>query len=294
MPATNLSAFNAELKPSTELFLIDRKQVVPMPWAQWAAEIVNKGYAIVTITPSMQTDFREMQKLIDGVSISEKKKFSFVERTDGFYPVGYSYLKSVVNSDLCETFNYWKRYKAEHAAWDFSQTDFYARAESYEAQAARYGQHLIEAIGDHYGYAEKIDIGRDSYLQFNHYREELRASGRKYLQQRHEDGHLLTLIKPNGPGLVIYIDDTECLVDLGPDQAIVISGSLLTLLTEGDIEPTYHAVVNFTLPVARCSVVYNINVLASQLPGMRSGRNIEIFEPANAQHMQFGHNPLAQ
>ncbi len=81
-------------------------------------------------------------------------------------------------------------------------------------------------------------------------------------------------------------------MELGRGQAIVIPGSLLTLLTEGEINPMYHAVINFTLPAPRCSIVYNINVLSGSLPGMRSGAEVSIYEPANMQHMQFGHSPL--
>ncbi|MGE6530138.1 2OG-Fe(II) oxygenase family protein [Stutzerimonas chloritidismutans] len=277
---------------TAELFLVDKKESTASPWTIWADEIIRNGYAIITINSSMQADFKEMQSLVGRISVGEKKRFSFVERTDGFYPVGYSYLKSVVNSDLCETFNYWSRFKDEHAKWEFSNSDFYALAASYESQAAYIGQNIFKSICEQFGYSDHIDISKDSYLQFNYYRDDLVAAGKKYLQKKHEDGHLLTIIKPNAPGLVVYINGKECLVDLSKDQAIVISGSLLTLLTEGAIEPTYHAVVNLTLPAPRCSVVFNVNVLNKSLPGLQTGQVIDLFESANAQHMQFGHNPL--
>lgn len=99
------------------------------------------------------------------------------------------------------------------------------------------------------------------------------------------------MIKPNAPGLVIYQNGKECLVDLAKDQAIVIAGSLLTQLSDGDIQPVYHAVLNLTLPAARPSIVYNVNVLAHSLPSFRAGADIRMFEFANEQHPQFGHNP---
>lgn len=293
MSANQALFVESKFPSASDLFLIVNNNLVPIPWKQWASEVIEEGYAIITISPSMMADFKAMQEEIKSVSISDRKTFSFVDRTDGFYPVGYSYLDSVVNSDLCETFNYWSKYKPEHKQWDFSRSEFYAHAERYESHAEKYGQGILDAIRDYYGYETKLPIKNDSYLQFNHYREDLRLQGGKYLQKKHEDGHLLTIIKPNGPGLVVYKNDQECLVELGRDQAIVIPGSLLTRLTEGEVDPMYHAVINFTLPAPRCSIVYNINIFSDCLPGMRTGSEVEIFEAANIQHMQFGHNPLS-
>ncbi len=189
---------------ASDLFLIVNKNLSPIPWKQWANDIIEQGYAIITISPSMMADFKSMQQEITNISTEDRKSFTFVERTDGFYPVGYSFLDTVVNSDLCETFNYWSRYKSEHKQLAFSRSEFYARAERYESQAEKYGQGIIDAIREHYGYETELSIKNDSYLQFNYYREDLRLQGNKYLQQKHEDGHLLIIIKPNGPGLVVY------------------------------------------------------------------------------------------
>ena len=292
MSANQALLTERKLPSASDLFLIVNNSLTPMPWKQWAADIIEQGYAIITISPTMMADFKSMQDEIKNVSATDRKTFSFVDRTDGFYPVGYSYLETVVNSDLCETFNYWGKYKSDHTLWEFSKSEFYTRAERYESHAEKYGQGILDAIREYYGYSTHLPIKNDSYLQFNHYREDLRLQGDKYLQRKHEDGHLLTIIKPNGPGLVVYKNDQECLVELGRDQAIVIPGSLLTRLTEGEVDPMYHAVINFTLPASRCSIVYNINILSRTLPGMRTGADVDIYEPANMQHMQFGHNPL--
>ncbi|MGF6094288.1 hypothetical protein [Pseudomonas sp. 18175] len=279
---------------SGELFLIDRKRIVPLPWEQWADEIIQEGYSIITLTPSLQIDFIEMQKLIGQIPFHDRTEFSFVDRSDGFTPIGYSHTKEQQNTDLCETFNYWKKHKNEHKNYPFSNHAFYSHIDSYESQISIYGQTLINEILKKFDYPTKISVRDDSFLQFNYYREDLRSNGLKYLQQQHEDGHLLTIIKPNSPGLVLYIDDRECLVDVARDQAIVIPGSLLTLLSEGKIAPTYHAVINFTLPTPRCSVVYNINVLSPSLAGMISGADLKIFEHANAHHQTFGFHPLKE
>ncbi|MCF5226996.1 hypothetical protein [Pseudomonas syringae] len=114
MSANQALLGESKFPSASDLFLIVNNNLTPLPWKQWAKSIIEEGYAIITISPSMMADFKSMQDEIINISTNDRKTFSFVERTDGFYPVGYSYLDSVVNSDLCETFNYWGKYKSEH------------------------------------------------------------------------------------------------------------------------------------------------------------------------------------
>ena len=76
------------------------------------------------------------------------------------------------------------------------------------------------------------------------------------MQDRHEDGYLITLIKPTRDGLVIFLNDQEVPVHLADDEIIVITGSLLTLLSDGQIPTMYHAVRNPKMELARKSLVY--------------------------------------
>lgn len=89
----------------------------------------------------------------------------------------------------------------------------------------------------------------------------------------------------------MFQGDKECLVDIAKDQAIVISGSLLTELSDGEIQPTFHAVMNLTLPTARASIVYNVNVLSNIIPSFKQGRDIRMYDVANERHLEFGHAP---
>ncbi|WP_232289980.1 hypothetical protein, partial [Burkholderia humptydooensis] len=234
--------------------------------------------------------FLALQQLAGGVGFRDKQEFCFVDRTDGYFPVGYSHLGKE-NRDRCEIFNYWHRFKTSHQQYLFSRSEFYSRIASYETQVSVYGQKLVDEIRKHYSYPNEIPTRDDSYLQFNHYREDLRLGNSRYLQGKHEDGHLITVIKPNAPGLVLFQGDKECLVDIAKDQAIVISGSLLTELSDGEIQPTYHAVLNLTLPTARSSIVYNVNVLSDVIPSFKRRRDIRMYEFANERHLEFGHAP---
>lgn len=275
------------------LSVIDSRVDNTIPWEKWADDILICGYSIIKISAQMQHDFQIIQRLSQGVEYSEKQKFSFIERTDGYFPVGYSFIGDE-NRDRCEIFNYWHRFKAEHQRHMFSNSDLYSRIASYEDQVCIYGQKIIDAILRRYNYKTKMPIRDDSYLQINSYLEHLRSGQHRYLQERHEDGHLITIIKPNAPGLVIFRKGGEHLVDIAHDQAIVISGSLLTELSDGEIEPTYHAVLNLTLPVARASIVYNVNVLCDAILNFKQNRKVNMYAIANERHLAFGHAPYVR
>ena len=79
----------------SDLILIDKKVDTAAPWPAWAEQIIQTGFAIVSISPGMQSDFEGLQVLAGGVRFKDKQHFSFVERTDGYFPIGYSFLKEV-------------------------------------------------------------------------------------------------------------------------------------------------------------------------------------------------------
>jgi len=70
---------------------------------------------------------------------------------------------------------------------------------------------------------------RASYIQVNYY--EPAQHSRDMLQDGHEDGHLITLVTANSPGLEIQIGDKYEPVEIGADEMLIMPGSLLTLMT---------------------------------------------------------------
>jgi hypothetical protein len=256
-----------------------------------AENIIRSGYSIIDLNNSMSSDFSTIQRAFMGINDEDKKSFSFPLRTDGFMPMGLSFARDREKIDLNETFWYWPRFCDEHKKHRFHKHELYSTMSNYEKEVSNIAQRIMNDICKIYGYPERPSIRDHSYLQFNCYREDLRLPHRRYLQDKHEDGHIITVIKPNAPGLVLFIGNMEYLVELSPNQAIVVAGSLLTELSEGDIEPMYHAVLNLTLPAARASLVYNVNILSEKIDGLKTGRKIEIRKIANKHHTEFGHYP---
>ncbi|CKR81197.1 Uncharacterised protein [Mycobacterium tuberculosis] len=125
------------------------------------------------------------------------------------------------------------------------------------------------------------------------YESSYHEDGRTYLQDRHEDGHLITLIKPTRDGLVIFLNDREVSVHLADDEVIVITGSLLTMLSDGRIPTMYHAVRKPKMELARSSLVYfAIPDLRHSYTTLLGKDRINIAEFADESHRAFGNTPL--
>ncbi|MFF3518335.1 2OG-Fe(II) oxygenase family protein [Streptomyces sp. NPDC002573] len=81
-----------------------------------------------------------------------------------------------------------------------------------------------------------------SYLQLNNYAEA--DSDRDLLQDKHEDGHLVTVIHTTAPGLELWLDGEACPVETATDEVLLMPGSVFADLTGGRIPALYHQVRN--------------------------------------------------
>lgn len=98
-------------------------------------------------------------------------------------------------------------------------------------------------------------IRRSSCVEVNWY---LRDDQRDLLQDRHEDGHLLTLATSDGPGLEIEIAGRMQPAEIQDGALLAMPGSLLTAMTGGQVQPLYHQVSNHRLP-RRTTVLFLAN-----------------------------------
>ncbi len=248
------------------------------------------GYIIIKINPLVRKHVILLQSEIQTFDKGVKEEFSFVKNTDGFMPVGTTFARNEEKTDLCETFNYWYKYRSIHNEHIFSKEMFYRIISICECQLFKIASSILRELVGTYQYKHPLEVRDDSYVQFNVYPEAMKRSSRVNLQDLHEDGHLITLIKPNGPGLTLQLAGVDYIVNLEGDEAIIIAGSLLTELTDGEIQPVYHSVLDLNLPSARASLIYNVNALYESMPSVR-GREIPMRDIANRHHMEFGQHP---
>jgi isopenicillin N synthase-like dioxygenase len=133
-------------------------------------------------------------------------------------------------------------------------------------------------------------VKKASYLQINYY--EPAQHSRDMLQDGHEDGHLLTLVTATAPGLEIETADGYRPAELAEDEMLIMPGSLLTLMTGGQIPPLYHRVRNSFRKEPRYSMMYFVNPESDQVlePWVSNETNagIDIIEEANKLPLKFG------
>ncbi|WP_152554471.1 2OG-Fe(II) oxygenase family protein [Burkholderia sp. A1] len=258
-----------------------------------ARELIDNGYSIIKLPVLLQAQFWETLDLYGEVGTAEKSAFSFPAETDGFLPFGMEYAKSTNQIDLCERYCYWHRNRHHHEAHVFSRAAFYRTIGAYEAGISRVARGILDTICGQFEVPSDIEIRDSSYLQFCAYQKQYRTSDREYLQDRHEDGHLITFIKGNRDGLVIFPQGRRRVVQLADDEIIVITGSLLTLLSDGRIPYMDHAVLNPSVPVARSSLVYFVVPdLQRQYTSFIKREPLDLESFANESHEAFGNRPF--
>jgi hypothetical protein len=255
-----------------------------------------KGYAVTKMPKSAQTAIWTALDGIDAVSSELKRSFSFPNETDGFLPMGGEHAKYTTNLDLCDRFCYWYKNRHVHRGHEFTNEKLYAAIVACEKEMHAMAQQLISGIWNFFNGADEVRVRENSYLQLCVYANEHREDERSYLQDCHEDGHLITLIKPTRDGLVIFPagpKNPEVSVFLRDDELLAITGSLLTAISEEKIPPMYHAVRNPFVRMMRKSIVYfAIPDLSQSYTTFFSRNEIDISKLADESHRAFGNSTL--
>uniref|UniRef100_UPI003F49A6BC hypothetical protein n=1 Tax=Nonomuraea sp. CA-252377 TaxID=3240003 RepID=UPI003F49A6BC len=209
--------------------------------------------------------------------------------TYGFRPYGRQYSISPDRPDMNESFTYWADNPATVPHHDApTVTPFLRALGDYWTVAAAITGNVLAELAAHYGHQpHAAPPFRDySYLEINWYH----PSDRDLLQDRHEDGHLLTLAVSDGPGLEIETGGRMNPVPVHDNRLLAMPGSLLTAMTGGDIPPLYHQVRNHRLP-RRLTVLFLANPpLDRPVPPFvhREGQPIDIAHLARTSGAMFG------
>ncbi|MGW0827049.1 hypothetical protein [Streptomyces sp. NPDC002845] len=212
--------------------------------------------------------------------------------TFGFRPYGRQYSISPDRPDMNESFTYWADNPATVPHGEAPTVAPFLQALSdYWAVAAAITENVLADLAAHYGQQREAALPfRDySYLEINWYH----PSDRDLLQDRHEDGHLLTLAIADGPGLEIETDGRMSPVPVHNSQLLAMPGSLLTTMTGDAIPPLYHQVRNHRLP-RRLTVLFLANPPLDRpvSPFMsREGRAVDVAQLARTSGAMFGLPP---
>jgi len=104
---------------------------------------------------------------------------------------------------------------------------------------------------------DRVASAEFSYFQLNHYRP--RGETRDFLQDAHEDGHMLTVVTSRQPGLEAEIGGRFEAVNFARDELLLMPGSILSQMTGGRVRPLVHRVRNHPGLAKRQSLMFFAN-----------------------------------
>jgi 2OG-Fe(II) oxygenase superfamily len=192
----------------------------------------------------------------------------------GWRPIGVEYSQSPDRPDLNETF-----------CFRLSDDDG-CLVESALINACRAAQSVLDFVSTQVMTTIAAELGVDvvpvttnyeSWLQLNWSRPS--KVGREFIQEAHEDGHLITLLFADAKGLEVLETDSGWRGVLPtPDNLICFPGECGALLTADAIRPTMHRVVAHADIGTRLSVAYFVNPNLDQTlnPWVESPRNVGV------------------
>jgi isopenicillin N synthase-like dioxygenase len=102
-----------------------------------------------------------------------------------------------------------------------------------------------------------VRTAKESWLQLNFSRPA--AAGREFIQDAHEDGHLITLLFADERGLEVEPTNGWTDAFASPERLIVFGGECGALVTDDHIRPMMHRVRARADVASRLSVAYFVN-----------------------------------
>ena len=227
---------------------------------------------------------------------AEKFRYARPEWVEGYRELGPEYSLVPERPDLTESFSAWNhnRMHAELETWR-DDCPLHGALRDAADLLADVVRELFAAMRDYFAPGTpELRFHDATYTQLNHY--EPARHSRELLQDPHEDGHLVTLVTSNAPGLEIQVDGEFVPANVAPDHFVVMPGSLLSLMTGDRVKPGYHQVRNSRRADPRTSMMFFVNPEIDQqlAPWIEneSNRGVDIIERAIAAPKQFGYPSL--
>ncbi len=192
----------------------------------------------------------------------------------GWRRVGVEYSQTPDRPDLNETFCYRHRDDAIAAV---PEHPLRAACRSAHSVLDRYAAEVLASLAGAVGVAASVPAIHtfdESWLQLNWSRPA--AASREFIQDAHEDGHLVSFLLADAAGLEI-LDPVEGWIPVWPtsSQLLVFAGECSALLVDGAVVPMMHRVRARVEITTRLSVAYFVNPDLDQIldPWVVGARN---------------------
>lgn len=257
-------------------------------------EIAKLGYAVLKLDTNERDTLRSLLASADvffANTAQTKRRYSGRAANHGFRPFGIEYSITPEQPDYNECFTLWST-RVDLLPHREEIEPFVACIGSWQKVCGEIARGLLTELAAPFA-TEAPGFSSASCLQINHC---LPAPPkREFLQDRHEDGHILTVLHATDRGLEICADGLPVPVELDNDEVLVFSGSILTALTRGAIAPTFHQVRNYGLS-ARKSVMYFVNpALDSPVrPWVPGGSHVDLRDIVRSNPSAFGLPPVEE
>ncbi|MDT4921595.1 MAG: hypothetical protein QOI15_2497 [Pseudonocardiales bacterium] len=266
---------------------------------QAAHDILDRGYAVVKLSEldagklhnAISTAVRFFERPLD-----EKNVHGSTDHNYGYRPFGIEYSVSPDRPDMNECFTVWSsRLDLIPAAEGIA--DLTGAFLDWRDSLAPLVGAILDEVARNFGVDGAPEFEKASYLQINYC---LPAPAeRDLLQDKHEDGHMVTVLHATAPGLEIYADgehsDAVKPMLPGPREIVIMPGSVLTALSGGRIQPLFHQVRNHGLD-DRQSLMYFVNPEIDQplhsWVETADGERIDIREHVRNAPSMFGLPPV--
>jgi isopenicillin N synthase-like dioxygenase len=232
---------------------------------------------------------------------AEKHRYAVPAWVEGYRELGPEYALVPERPDLTESFSAWNRNRArpELDAWQ-AGCPLHGAIRDASSMLAEIVRGLFAAMAEYWAPGvtggPELRFFSSTHIQLNYYQPSRHR--RDLLQDPHEDGHLVTLVSTNAPGLEIEIDGTFVPADIGENELLLMPGSLLSLMTGYRVKPLFHQVRNTRRTDPRSSLLYFVNPEIDQhlAPWIANESNagIDIIERANNAPKKFGLPTLAE
>ena len=234
-----------------------RKTVAPVI-EKAARDILDSGYAVVKLSDLDTDNLRTaISTAVDFFRrpLEEKMAHGSADHNYGYRPFGIEYSRVPERPDMNECFTLWSsRLDLIPEAGEID--DLCESFLAWRGSLAPLVKAILDEVAKNFGVDSAPEFEKASYLQINYC---LPAPAeRDLLQDKHEDGHMVTVLHATAPGLEIYANDEVKPMLPARDEVVIMPGSVLTALSGGKIEPLYHQVRNHLLD-DRQSIMYFVN-----------------------------------
>lgn len=243
-----------------------------------AQSLIERGYAVLeddsNLLPLVHAAFSEGLRFFGQADVS-KRDASVSKIIEGYLPMMSEFSVTEQRPDLCEGFAVWRRNSDDPDVKRWApNTPLHVAMTATLPIYTGLANAIFEALRQKFNpHGDVLLDSEASYLQMNQYRPA--DHERDLLQDPHEDGHMLTVLRPTARGCEIRIGGEFTHIEIPDNAVLLMPGSLLTIMTGGVIPPLFHRVRNDRSTAIRQSMMYFINptMLAETYPWIENETN---------------------